>query len=416
VSAPPAADTFGHEEEPTTTRGVVPDEVLKKATPEPRPAPVSEMTELPAATVRRDAEDDGRGNRESDLPTIEFTPAGRRRSPSQADVDALIAKFGVSGAGETPRTGALKAMAGLEPTPPPPAYGPPSSAAAASEDSELDSLLTASTAAPPAAPRDVVDERQLPTQPSKLRARATLPSTPQAKPARGARTLLVLAIVAIAAGVYGVWQLRPNVRAGDAPQTSGPTPKTPSAAQSACKGTLVITDVPLHAEVLMREGQAPVDVERMPVGTRLEFVATAEGFAPKRVVVPAGANWDAGPDGKPRLEVAVQLDKSHARAGTNDPWPAGEPGSTVGGKGPPGTVHVVATPRGAEVWLLAGIGPEARVEQVSCDQDVDVLLAGPTTYRKRLHVPTSAFAKEDASASPTVGSGTSPSVALVSAK
>jgi hypothetical protein len=156
-----------------------------------------------------------------------------------------------------------------------------------------------------------------------------------------------------------------------------------------------LTDVAPHAEVLLREGQAPVDVEKMPVGARLEFVATAEGYAPKRVVVPAGASWDTGSDGKPRFEAAVQLDKSRAKAGANDPWPAGEPGSEVGGQGPPGTVRVVASPRGAEVWLLAGIGPEARIEQLRCDKDLDVLLAGPTTFRKRLHVQPGEFLPEE---------------------
>jgi hypothetical protein len=156
-----------------------------------------------------------------------------------------------------------------------------------------------------------------------------------------------------------------------------------------------VSDVPPHAEVLVRKGQAPVDVDRMPVGARLEFVATAEGFAPKRVVVPAGAAWDPGADGKPRYEAAVQLDKSKAPHGTNDAWPAGEPGSAVGGQGPPGTVHVVATPRGAEIWMLAGLGPDARIEQQQgCNEDVDVLLAGPTTYRKRIHVAASDFAEE----------------------
>ena len=82
----------------------------------------------------------------------------------------------------------------------------------------------------------------------------------------------------------------------------------------------------------------------------------------------------------------MQLDKSKAHAGANDPWPPGEPGSEVGGQGPPGTVHVVATPRGAEVWMLVGMGPEARIEQLHCGQDFDVLVAGPTTFRKRLHV------------------------------
>jgi hypothetical protein len=146
--------------------------------------------------------------------------------------------------------------------------------------------------------------------------------------------------------------------------------------------------------VLLHAGQAPVDVEKMPVGTRLEFVATAEGYAPKRVVVPAGAMWDHDADGKPRFETAVQLDRSNVRVGGNDPWPSVEPGSEVGGQGPPGTVHVVATPHGAEVWMLAGMGPEARIEQLACDRDLDVLVAGPTTFRRRLRVPARDFAIE----------------------
>jgi hypothetical protein len=133
----------------------------------------------------------------------------------------------------------------------------------------------------------------------------------------------------------------------------------------------------------------------MPVGARLEFVATADGYAPRRVVVPAGAAWDTGPDGKPRYEAAAQLEKSRGKLGTNDPWPAGEPGSEVGGQGPPGTVRVVSSPRGAEVWMLAGIGPEVRIDQVRCDQELDVLLAGPTTFRKRLHVTPGDFVAAD---------------------
>jgi hypothetical protein len=133
-------------------------------------------------------------------------------------------------------------------------------------------------------------------------------------------------------------------------------------------------------------GQAPVDVERMPVGTRLELVATAESYAPRRAVIKAESTWDKGPDGKPRIEVPIQLDPSKAKPGAVDPWPAAEPGSQVGGSGAPGTVHVVSNVRGAEVWLLAGLGPEARIEQLRCDGDIDVLFAGPPTLRKRLNV------------------------------
>jgi hypothetical protein len=134
-----------------------------------------------------------------------------------------------------------------------------------------------------------------------------------------------------------------------------------------------------------------VDIPHLPVGARLEFVATAEGFAPKRVVVPAGATWDNGPDGKPRFEVAVQLDHSNPKAKLGDSWPPGEAGSEVGGKGAPGTVHTVSTPRGAEIWMLAGLGPEALVEQLPCDQSIEVLVAGPTTFRKRLHAAPADF-------------------------
>jgi hypothetical protein len=96
----------------------------------------------------------------------------------------------------------------------------------------------------------------------------------------------------------------------------------------------------------------------------------------------------------------MQLDPSKAKPGTIDPWPAAEPGSQVGGSGAPGTVHVVSNVRGAEVWLLAGLGPEARIDQLRCDADIDVLFAGPPALRKRLHV-----SEKDIAASPADTAG-----------
>jgi hypothetical protein len=206
---------------------------------------------------------------------------------------------------------------------------------------------------------------------------------------------LVVAAAAVAGGAYAVWRLFPGMLGGGPDHARSAAPSASNLPQArACHATLVVTDVPQHAEVLLRQGQAPLDVESMPVGARLEFVATAEGYAPKRVVVPAGATWDPGTNGTPRYEAGVQLERSKAKPGTNDPWPAGEPGSEVGGNGPPGTVHVVSTPRGAEVWMLVGIGPDAKIEMLKCDQELDVLLAGPTTYRKRMHVAASDFAPD----------------------
>jgi hypothetical protein len=211
--------------------------------------------------------------------------------------------------------------------------------------------------------------------------------------------LALLAFALVGIGVGAVWTLKPGFLTGRTPEKIAQERAAAEAARqqaleamkaNACKVTLEVADAPTNAEVLLREGQAPVDVDRMPVGARLEFVATAEGFAPKRAVVPAGVSWDTGSGNKPRYEVAVQLEKSAGKKG--DVWPPGEPGSEVGGKGAPGTVHIVTTPRGAEVWLLAGLGPDARIEGLACDQDVDVLVAGPTTLRKRVHVPAASFA------------------------
>jgi hypothetical protein len=207
--------------------------------------------------------------------------------------------------------------------------------------------------------------------------------------------LLMLLLVVLGVGAFLVWSLRPGFFTGRTPEKIAEEKRAAAAAAASatalsmqqtarCKGALAVGDVPTGAEVLLRVGSAPVDVERMPMGARLEFVATAEGYAPRRTVVPAGATWDTGNDGKPRFEVAVQLDK--ARAKPVEGWPPAEPGSVVGGDGKPGTVHIVSSPPKAEVWLLVGLGPEAKIDHLKCDEDVDVLVAGPTTFRKRLHV------------------------------
>jgi hypothetical protein len=373
----PSSPAFSKEEEPTTTRSAIPDEVLRKATPQ-------EVGELP---------------------TIQFGLTSRGPSPSQADVDRLIDQFGVSGS-EQQHTRDLKAMAGLEPTPPPAtgkdAENPPTQRTP--NESEVEALLSlgadgespavsaaavktgrAALATPP-------DDRQLPTRPSKVRTHDSAAAIHPPRSRQGGSGWVLALVAILGAGGFAIWKLRPfepAARSADrAPPVAVPSASTRPAT---CAGTLVISDVPPHAEALLRAGQAPVDVERMPVGARLEFVATAEGYAPRRVVVPAGASWDTGPDGKPRYEAAAQLEKSRVKLGANDPWPAGEPGSEVGGQGPPGTVRVVSTPRGAEIWMLAGIGPEVRIDQVRCDQELDVLLAGPTTFRKRLHVTPTDF-------------------------
>jgi len=389
----------------------------------PRRAPASAFSAEEEPTVARAPKHPTPANA-TELPTTEFVPDRGGLPYSEADVDSLIAQFGVSGGGEQQHARALRAIAELEPTPAPP---PRFVDRPEPNESAVEELLAIRSDPPsvaaPAPPTKRVAlatrefERQLPTQPSHLKkGRATSASAPHLDPRRGWWSAAGLAVAAVAAGSYAVGWLRSDAVVRREPTDAAPIP--PSSPKHdvppACVGALLVTDVPVHTEVLLREGQAPVDIPRMPVGARLEFIATAEGYAPKRVVVPPGsAGWDPGPDGKPRFEAAVQLDPSHPRAGAGDPWPPGEPGSAVGGEGPPGTVRVVATPRGAEVWMLAGIGPEAQIEHLGCDQDIELLLAGPATYRKRLRVRAADFLAADPV---PPGESGKPRVARISAK
>jgi hypothetical protein len=451
-SQPPAAMAMPTDEEPTARRevhadlmmGTLPTYGQRADLPRPVTIDLEEIEENPAAPLPVPSA--------PPAPSPAF-PTSRppRSGPYSADdVDSLLAQF--SRASERPDQAVardLKAMAGLDPTPPPartfstippsdpgveallalsdPTVSPPQAEASkpvaatstfaatpaqaplpkrAQAARAAERLPGASTQEPePAAVRPrAPSQKDIPTGAS-LRRPVTMTSrisTGEFRATTKRRSdlwLLVLLLALIGVGVAGVWTLRPGFFTG---RTAEKIAQEKAAADSArqkafaaqqamaCKATLAVADVPLNAEVLLREGQAPVDVEHMPVGTRLEFVATADGFAPKRTVVPAGIAWDTGADGKPRFEVAVQLDKSSAKS-KGDVWPPGEPGSEVGGKGLPGTVHLVATPRGAEVWLLAGLGPAARVEGLPCDQDVDVLVAGPTTLRRRVHVSVASF-------------------------
>ncbi len=372
--SPPAA-TPAPEEEPTST-------------PTPTPTPPARPPAL-ALAMTPTPPPPGFLTTPPPLPTQVAAPAPARPPPTptpppakvvlppatHASVDSLIEQFGVSEAGEHKHARELKAMAGLEPTPP-----PPTEMTSAREDAPaeapLESLLV--SGAEPLQPRPGSVTGGPPA------------SGADPKPNRGPGVALLALAVAIAAGAYASWRLRPAAPIGGAPERTAPVAVAPSAQPAAeCVAALIVSDVPAHAEVLLRKGQAPVDIPDIPVGTRLEFVATAEGYVPARIVVPSGAIWSAGADGGPHLAVATHLEKSTAKPDMSDPWPPGEPGSEVGGQGPPGTMRITATPPGAEVWMLAGIGPEVTVDRLPCEQDFDVLVAGPSAFRKRLHVAVS---------------------------
>ena len=226
-------------------------------------------------------------------------------------------------------------------------------------------------------------------------------------PRRGGAYAIFAVVILVALGGVALLRFEPGFLSGRTPTVVEEERRAASEAASAiaahppqtCRATLVVTDVPTGAEVLVRSGLAPVDAERVPTGARLEFVALADGYAPRRGVVPQGASWDA-PNGRPRFELPIVLEKSRAKSGTLDPWPAAEPGSVVGGQGAPGTVHVVTSPRGAEVWMVAGGGPEAKIESLPCGVAMDLLVAGmqqDQPLRRRLRVEATSLTPEPSS-------------------
>jgi hypothetical protein len=362
-------------------------------------------------------------------------PAAGPRPPSMLfagdEVDSLLATFEVSSnLPDKAVSHELKAIAGLEPTPPPPATAAISEAPGSRTGDDkgdagdsVEALLAitepkpalqkASGARKPATEepkrglsmppvRAQTKTEPLIDAPMSTRNPPVAATDAVASPAaeggeyarpqapRASLAIKVFLLIALGAGIFAVYKYYPAFFQGrrgavaepQAPQAGGPPVTLDTAAR--CKVTLTVAGVPDGAEVLLRVGQAPLDVERMPKGPRLEFVATAEGFAPKRTVIAKGAAWDVGEGGKPRYELAVQLDPSKVKAPALDPWPAGEPGSEVGGSGQPGTVHLVATPKGAEIWLLAGVGPQAQIDQLRCDADVEVLVAAKNRPRLKL--------------------------------
>jgi hypothetical protein len=50
--------------------------------------------------------------------------------------------------------------------------------------------------------------------------------------------------------------------------------------------------------------------------------------------------------------------------------------------------------------MLVGTDPAAHIEQLRCNQDFDILVAGPTTFRKRLRVSGGDFVEETTPGAP----------------
>jgi hypothetical protein len=381
------------EQEPVTAKTPPPTEFIEQraATPsdvpaEPRRESLAEVDQLLAAA--------------GETP-FQSSPPGA----SSRGVEELLAQFSASESRQDSHLSRdLRRMADLEATPMP-AGMPPTvrerRAATPSSDPSFEDAKDLDTSTPP--PR-----ASSPLSPAAgTRASATFESVaPRGAPKRGVYVLAALLVV-LAVGAVLLWRAQAGWLSGRTEEVVEAERKSQAAAAesaaahasaASCRATIVVDELPPMAEVLVRAGIAPVDVERLPTGARLEFVALGDGLAPRRSVIPAGAVWEKT-NGKPRFELAIQLEKTRAKPSALDPWPAAEPGSTVGGQGPPGTVHVVTTPRGAEVWMVAGMGPEAKLESLPCAVAVELMVvgaAGGQPYRHRLRVDAAQLTPEGA--------------------
>jgi hypothetical protein len=159
-------------------------------------------------------------------------------------------------------------------------------------------------------------------------------------------------------------------------------------------GTLRVSSAPAHAQVLMRVGDSPALIEQLPVGVAHEFVALAEGHVPSRAVVPADASWQQTPDGR-RIELALQLEPTDraARAetlgATKLPRDPGTPGGELG------SVRVVTSPPGAQVYQLIGFTPDVEVENLLLDRPVELALFLGGHRLERVTVGRESYADED---------------------
>src|SRR5204863_3303356 len=130
----------------------------------------------------------------------------------------------------------------------------------------------------------------------------------------------VIAVLILAGLVVAIlWQLKPGFFTGRTPEVIAEEQRVAAqkelerqnalANNIPCKASVMVAGAPDGSEILVRAGLAPLDIEHMPVGPRLEIVATLDGYAPRRAVIERGATWERGADLKPRFDLAVQLDK-----------------------------------------------------------------------------------------------------------
>jgi hypothetical protein len=148
--------------------------------------------------------------------------------------------------------------------------------------------------------------------------------------------------------------------------------------------------------VFLRIGTGPAIATHLLVGIAHEFVALRDGFAPARGLVPRMAEWRAV-DGEFRYELALQLPETTARGRDQELGPSllrDPPGQPTGALG---SVRVVTSPPGAEVYQLVGFTPDVKVGNLVVSDPVDLLIWLPEHPLRRRRVAASDWKSDNGS-------------------
>lgn len=135
----------------------------------------------------------------------------------------------------------------------------------------------------------------------------------------------------------------------------------------------------------MRVGNGPILVSKLPVGIAHEFLALEPGFLPARAVVPPDAEWHRQ-DGELRYELALQLNDPSGSNRADELGVSRLPQALGTPTGALGTIRVVTSPPGADVYQLIGFTPEVKVQNLLVNEPLELLVYLPDHALRRVQL------------------------------
>jgi len=137
-------------------------------------------------------------------------------------------------------------------------------------------------------------------------------------------------------------------------------------------GRLSVEVTPERAQILLFIGRGPTEARELEKGVAHEFIAIADGRSPSRAMVPPDAQWESTAQGF-RYELGMQTGEQAMDVDNLVLGPSLLPREMGHGTADLGTVRVVTTPPGAQVFQLIGF-TRAEVTNIRTDQAHELLM------------------------------------------